>query len=289
MASTPKDPVDWAVPARLSASRLSDFAQCPRKFYYKSVVGLADPPGVEALRGTLAHRVIELLFERDRPDRTKQTALSLIEPVWEELSPRADYAHLLHLRQDILDEVERLVSGYFAIEAPQRFDPHGLEVRLRAEIAGVPLVGVLDRLDRVVDADGQERWYISDLKTGKIPSERYLPKAFFAMRVYALLVKEELDVDVHALRLVYLRGTGPDTAVKTLRLTPQILARTRRELESLAQRINAAASSADWPTQSGPLCGWCAFQVICPAFNHGQETPEAPAVVAVPGIGARTG
>lgn len=284
MGTTMKDPADWAVPARLSPSRLSDYAQCPRKFFYKSVVGLPDPPGVEALRGTLAHRVIELLFDRGRPERTLDTALALVDPVWDELSPRKDYAHLLHLKDEVLAEVRRLVTGYFRIEAPQRFDPHGLEVRLQAQLAGVPILGVLDRLDRVVAADGSEKWYISDLKTGKIPSEKYLAKTFFAMRVYALLVREELGVDVHALRLVYLRGSGPDKAVKTLELTESIHRRTRRELEGLVQGIDTSARTGTWTPKTSPLCGWCAFQALCPAFNNGQEPEEAPTPQPVPGI-----
>ena len=104
--------------------------------------------------------------------------------------------------------------------------------------------------------------------TGKIPSDRYLDDAFFAMRIYALLLYEETGEVPYMLRLIYLKGQNAQEAVRRVIVTPELLERTRRDIESIWKRIRTAAATGNWPTKTGPLCNWCDFKNICPAWGN---------------------
>jgi len=41
-----------------------------------------------------------------------------------------------------------------------------------------------------------------------------------------------------------------------------------RQLEALWAAIERAIETDDFPTRTGVLCDWCAYQDICPAFAN---------------------
>lgn len=275
------------LPSRLSPSRAQDFTQCPRKFYFKTIVKLQEPPTIHTARGTIAHTALENLFDLPRGQRTLDKAVAMVEPAWQQLlepdlSGLDDFAasrastDAAAYRQQVdagsIDPVElvasaqQMVRNYFSMEDPNAFDPEGRELRLAAEAAGAPVHGIIDRLDKVPDGAGGFRWYISDYKTaGKVPSDRWMHDKFFAMRVYAVLAKLELGIDVAGLRLIFLVGADP-AAIKYQAVTPATIQTTTRQLKALWQSINDAARRDVWPTRTGPLCNWCPFMDICPAW-----------------------
>lgn len=181
-----------------------------------------------------------------------------------------------------LDSCAEAVRGWYRMESPAKFDPSEREFYVTAQIAGVDLHGYIDRLDRIVTDGGTVRYYVTDYKTGKPPSERFADEAFFQLEVYALLVEKALGVKTHQLRLVYVREGRPD-AVLTRQVTPALLKKTTAKLTRVAKEIREAATSGVWPTRKQTLCGWCVFQNVCPAFEpdvEGLTTAE---------IAARTG
>lgn len=277
-----------ALPRRLSPSRAQDFIDCPKKFYYKTIEKLVDPPSIHTARGTITHTALERLFDHPRGERTVERALAYVRPAWDELkSPDLAAIEDDYLRQRAQDDAsrykeqldagnidedelirtaEKMVRNYFSMEDPNAFDPEARELVLSAEAAGVPLTGIIDRLDKVVGDDGETRWYISDYKTaGKIPSDRWIDGKFFGMRVYAVLAKEQLGIQVTGLRLIYLKGAKPET-IKYQPVTEESLDSSRKQLKALWDAIQRAERTDQWPTKTGPLCNWCAFMSICPAW-----------------------
>lgn len=164
----------------------------------------------------------------------------------------------------LFDTVELMLTNYFTIEDPTRFDPTGLEQWVRAEIAGFNFGGIIDRLD-VIPSAGDEVVIISDYKTGKLPSERFEEEAFFGMKIYALLYAESTGTTPSSLRLVYLKEPGT-ASVKRRAVTPQQLRATRDQIVSIARGIRKAHATNNWPTKTSKLCDWCDFQAQCPAF-----------------------
>jgi putative RecB family exonuclease len=74
------------LPAKLSPSRAKDFLQCPRLFYYKTILGLSTPSSFATVSGTLAHHAFERIFDHDKPYRTPDTAVSYVRPAWNMLT-----------------------------------------------------------------------------------------------------------------------------------------------------------------------------------------------------------
>jgi len=77
-----------------------------------------------------------------------------------------------------------LLGNYFTLENPTLFEPTYRELHLEMDLSPeLYLHGYVDRLD--VAPTGEVR--IVDYKTGKSPKPGWEDKAFFQLRVYALL------------------------------------------------------------------------------------------------------
>ena len=84
MAGTPRRTKKTAHPVTaLSPSRAKDFLQCPRLFFYKTILGLKTPPSEATLRGTLAHYAFERVFDHPVGERGVETALGYADAAWD--------------------------------------------------------------------------------------------------------------------------------------------------------------------------------------------------------------
>ncbi len=290
------------LPERLSPSRVKDFIQCPRLFYYKSVLGIPTPATEATLRGNLAHVAFELVFDRPREDRGVEHAVAYAEAAltvemepfvthpgehaaavraaaglcddltpavrsrWEERAEESSRLVAEVGRETFLDRLRAVVQGWYGLETPGRFDPAERELHVMAQMFGVTVHGYIDRLDRVVAADGSETVYVSDYKTGKMPSERFQDEAFFQLEIYALLLARAAGTRVGRLRLLY-TAAGSQSGVLSRPVDPAVLARTEARLRSAWDGMRAAAARGEWKGKKQVLCGWCHFKPVCPEFH----------------------
>lgn len=142
--------------------------------------------------------------------------------------------------------------------------------------AGVKTITSVERVESVptqcVKVDAEDSLYLCGVgmvpthNTGKIPKPRYMDDAFFAMRIYALLLFEETGQMPFALRLVYLKEPGVQS-IKTVLVDQQMIDRARKDVTNIWLKVRAAAARGEWPTKKGPLCNWCDFKSICPAWQ----------------------
>ena len=126
--------------------------------------------------------------------------------------------------------------------------------------------GIVDRLDNGPDGGTGQSLVISDYKTGKVPSERFMEENFFAMRLYALMLAEQVDIIPHSIRLIYVGGE-PGEAIKPKRVDESMLAETRAEIREIYRQITESAASGAWETKKQRLCDWCDFKAECPAWT----------------------
>jgi putative RecB family exonuclease len=103
---------------------------------------------------------------------------------------------------------------------------------------------------------------ITDYKTGKAPPERYALPAFFALKIYALLIRRRTGRTPDRLKLIYLNGP----TVYSIPVNDAALDAMDRQLRALWTAIERALEEEHFPTRVGRLCDWCSFQEICPAF-----------------------
>ena len=138
---------------------------------------------------------------------------------------------------------------------------------MEAEVDGVSLRGIIDRLD--LDDDGE--LVVTDYKTGASPSERYERKRLSGVHIYSLLCEQLLGKRPKRVQLLYLR----DPLALLTEPTDQSTRGTRRTLGAVWQAVERACDREDFrPHRSSRLCDYCAFQAWCPAF--GGDPAAAP-------------
>ena len=193
----------------LSPSRAADFKQCPLLYRFRAIDRLPEPPSTAQVRGSVVHAALEQLYGLPAAQRGPQTVDALVGPAWEQvIAAEPELADQLDAEQQthLLDEARKLLSGYYSLEDPTRFDPQSCEQRIEVELAdGTLLRGIIDRID--VAPTGELR--VVDYKTGKAPPEaRALAefKAMFQMKFYAVALLRSRGVLPTRLRLIYLVG-----------------------------------------------------------------------------------
>jgi putative RecB family exonuclease len=246
---------------RLSPSRASDFKICPQLFKFRSIDRLAEPVTVQQARGTTTHLALQRLFDLDATTRTPETLYDLFRDAWTEVRGEDEYAELF----DTVEEERQwgiesltLLANYFSIENPAEVEPMDRELDMLEDLDGIVIRGILDRIDRSPDGE----LVITDYKTGKAPPERYAVPAFFALKIYALLIRRRTGETPRELRLLYLNGP---TMYRLVVGDPQLDAMDR-QLRALWSAIERAMVRQHFPPRPGRLCNWCSFQEICPAW-----------------------
>ena len=252
---------DQPLPASLSPSRLADFQTCPRRYQHASIERRPQPATYATTKGRFVHYILERLFALDASERTLGRAREFLQPAVEVIltaDVREDVAMDDVMEAKLLRESDAMVVIYFSIENPQLVDQQGVELRLRATVDGVPLFGILDRLDR----DEQGRLVIVDYKTGALPNRHYDSQTFANAELYAALCEVALGERPTAIRLLYVaHGEVIERGVS------EIVVRARTAAATSAwERINRYYAAGDFPPTPSPnACRFCAFTAICPS------------------------
>ncbi|MCV7067070.1 RecB family exonuclease [Mycolicibacterium farcinogenes] len=247
----------------LSPSRAGDFKQCPLLYRFRAIDRLPEPRSTAQLRGSLVHAALEQLYGLPAAERVHDTALTLIEPAWEQVVAAEPELADTEYPVTLLAEARALLSGYYRLEDPTRFDPQCCEHRLEVELAdGTLLRGFVDRID--VAPSGEIR--VVDYKTGKAPPAARAQaefKAMFQMKFYAVALLRSRGVMPARLRLLYLA----DGQVLDYSPAHDELLRFERTLMAIWQAIQMAGATGDFRPNPSRLCSWCAHQSLCPAFG----------------------
>jgi ATP-dependent helicase/DNAse subunit B len=249
-----------------SAGALEDFTECPVKWLVEQVLRPDDlePDPEQLVRGSYAHRVLELTYARLRDatgsarvtpaslGRAERLLLAAVEecgPAYR-ISPRASRARaavrrlqsdlVRHLRREAeLDTPFEPVELEFEFGGPAR---DGAPSRPPLEMAGVRLRGRIDRVDR-----WGSHAIVRDYKTGRkaYPGARWREDGRLQAAVYMLAVRQLMGLDPVA--GVYVPLSGPDPKPRGIwldELEPQLgeglSSRDRRSREELEDQLEAA-------------------------------------------------
>ena len=152
----------------------------------------------------------------------------------------------------------------------------GIELTLDAQLGGVRLRGILDRLDLTPEGD----LVVVDYKTGRAPSDAYLQSKLTGVQTYALLCQEVLGRRPVQVRLLHLK----EPTVITAEPTEQGLRGQRTKTLAVWTAIERACRDEDFRPKTGPLCRFCRFRDFCPAY--GGDPSLAAAALGTPTPGA---
>jgi putative RecB family exonuclease len=254
----------------LSPSRAADFKQCPLLYRFRAIDRLPEAPSTPQLRGSLVHAALQRLYGLPATQRGPDTARSLVDPAWDQvIAEEPGLAAELdpEQRTQLLQEARALLSGYYRLEDPTRFEPQSCEQRVEVELAdGTLLRGFIDRIDMA--ATGELR--VVDYKTGKAPPATRAAanfkaefKAMFQMKFYAVALLRSRGVLAARLRLIYLADG------QVLDYTPDRdeLLRFEKTLIAIWRAIQSASVTGDFRPSPSRLCEWCPHQEHCPVFG----------------------
>ena len=259
-----------AILENLSPSRASDFKTCPQLFKFRHIDKIPSPPTAAQTRGLAIHSALEDLFDLEAPQRGKEQLLRLVVEACEKTLAEDSFADLFaddtEGRDKFMAEALETANRYFQLEDPRFIEPLDRErwVKLAITDASRPeypieVRGVVDRLD--LRGDGTAR--IVDYKTGNAPPVQYADSAFFALKIYALIVSESTEWTPSQIRLLYLGNA----VSHTLPVSAGQLRAIRRQMLALRVAIERGIAGDIFPTRVSRLCDWCYYQPICPAFS----------------------
>jgi putative RecB family exonuclease len=270
--------VSFPLPTGLSPSKVSSFKECALAFRFSAIDHLPEPASPWAVKGTLVHRALELLFwELDPGERTLDAALARLERARLEAHDDPEFQDL-HLsaaeEAEFVADAEVLVRNEFRLEDPNQVRVIGTELWLEAQIGSLTLRGIIDRLE--LDEDGG--LVVTDYKTGRAPGAAYEQSRLAGVHFYAFLCEQVFGVRPSRIQLLHLR--------EPLAISTEPSEQSIRGLRSRALAIWSAVERAcereDFRPRPSKLCELCAFKAYCPAWGGDPAlAPSRPALGAL--------
>lgn len=258
LPASKNQPTSRKHPSRLSPSGAAMFEQCPKRWRFRYIDKLPDPPGLAALVGTFAHRVLEMLLQEQPEDRTSEQAKFLAKSSWPDFAASRDYQKLGLDEQQTRDFKWRAwhaIEGLWALEDPATVKVEAVEVKVKSMLGDIPFTGIVDRVDREPDGG----LVVTDYKSGRYPPVRAHQDRLRQVLMYAAAVEAYTGKMPAQARLYYLGQGVVDTPV-----TEEKLSEVVQELTITWHEILEACSKDVFEPRPGPLCGYCAYIQHCP-------------------------
>ena len=226
--------------------------------------------------GNFVHEVLENLYALPLEERTQDTAgcskealmsrTGLISQIW--YSDGWGEKVIPYLRNQTISDFKWscvwCVRNAFSVENPQSFTPDGIEYELNGKIGDVQMRGFIDRW-----LMENNTLVISDYKTGKTPSPRYMSDKFFQLSIYSLLLSQVVQSDDFKLELLYLNN---DAVKRTHVPTPQEFDEATETIITVKKEIDTSYESGNWEAIPSRLCDWCSYKrTVCTYWNKKNE------------------
>jgi putative RecB family exonuclease len=259
------------LPTSLSPSKVSTFKDCALAFRFSAIDKLPEPPSLPAVKGTTVHRALELLFAAEPADRTPELAQECLQEALLEQRSAEEY---LGLGLDATAEAAfgadaaTMVERYFTLEDPRTITPVGLELMLEADVGGVLVRGIIDRLEE----DAQGDLVVTDYKTGRTPSVQQEQSRLGGVHFYAFLCQQVLGRIPARIQLVYLGG---EPQIITTTPSEQSVRGMQKKIGAIWSAVERACELDDFRPKQSALCNWCAFRAYCPAFGGDPDQARA--------------
>jgi len=255
----PIEPVPYGLPKYMSPSSIGTFQQCPLKYKYAKLDRLPEPSTEPQVLGSFVHEVLEELFKLEASERTETSAKMLAKSLWE--SKWSEEFFALEERDEPNNfrwKAWWCIENYFKMEDPTSFEAAGIEAKMDGEIDGVPIFGIIDRWTLE-----NEQLVISDYKTGKKPRPQYEWEKKMQIVIYSILLKALTGREVKRAELLYVKSGQ----FAKYDVTADLENAVRVEVRGTWEELKASCESGVFETRTGPLCGWCTYKPICPAWR----------------------
>lgn len=251
------------LPGSLTPSKVSTFKECALAFRLSVIDKLPEPPSLQAFKGTVVHRALELLiWEEERGQRTPAAAYAKLERALAELTQSDEGVALALDDQQLADlaaDARQLVTNYFVLEDPNEVEAIGMELRLQVDLGSLRLRGIIDRLE--LGPDGE--LVVTDYKTGRAPGQSQEQARLGGVHFYAFLCEQVLGRRPARVQLFHLREP---IAIYTTPSDQSIIG-LERQATAIWAAVKRACITEDFRPKPGPLCDWCGYHAYCPAWG----------------------
>ena len=249
----------------LSPSGLSAWAKCKASWWHTYMEDRPrERPGIEMVRGTFVHAVLERLAWFEPAERTTENAKRIASRLyheWVNFGANADFT-ALGLSPGERDAFAAWTWRSITAGVPyvRMLDVAATELAVDVELDGVPFSGFIDVVDRRVFGLGALDW-----KTGA-PPDPSLP--WTAGKITGMMVQpklygaalREMGYAVEAAGLIFIPGDGPgENMVENV--TDVALDDAVATLKKAWTEIQAADKLPE--TTTGALCAWCRHVDVC--------------------------
>lgn len=244
---------------RLSFSSISTFKQCQKRWKFRYIDKLEDPPGYPAVLGTFVHLVLEEFFKLDLFERDVENAKILARKLWEEFSKTENFLSVVENSEQAHREFRQKawvsISGIWEFEDPKKVNVIATEApfTLKFEDTDVSVTGFIDRIEAK-----NGKYEIGDFKTGKAPRKQYQQDKLLQLRIYGLAVHESTGEMPSKGKLLYLGSEIVSENYSKLKF-----AQVERVVNDTAVNIRLVKNNENFEASVGPLCAWCSYVDRC--------------------------
>lgn len=272
---------------RTSYSALETYLQCPQRYKFQEIDRIKVPKSKEAIFGTLIHGALNFMFKRDPLYPTLDEVIAHFRERWPKQNIIEKEVLDDPLRRGWTEEEERLyfeegvrmLRWFYEKNAPWKYSILDLESRFAVTLPDEHtgrthiLTGIIDRIDKL----GDHAYEIIDYKTSrKMPSQEALDNNL-QLSLYSLGIQKRwphIRAEEIVLSLYFLKH-GEKLSTRASDATTD--ATKKHILTTIEEIENRIEQKKGFEPSPGPLCDWCGFRPLCPAWKHlyrNKKTPE---------------
>jgi putative RecB family exonuclease len=247
-----------AADVRFSYSRLSTFADCPRRYEFRYVARRREAfDSVEAVLGRAVHETLAWLYT-EREGGESPGEANALEHFTNGFRAALGPSVRVIRQGDSFERHEDLGRSMIAAHHQDGFARDalrslGIEERFDLPLdGGWRFTGVIDR--RAVDRDGA--LHLVDYKTTGRPPETLGPEDDFQLRSYGMACMALHGIERVTLHYLFLRNGR--TFSSTMESSDGLATGTQ-----LVERIERTAGAQTFPPNPSALCAWCGFREDC--------------------------
>lgn len=255
-----KPPQISADTMEFSASKIELYKRCPLQFKYRYVLNVPTRPSGPINVGAAVHAVLEKITKRrmNGESTTDEQAIVLLEKHWES----ADFESKKNA-DEYWENAKLMIRNYMKwdMDASRRGSTIvDVEKKFGLDIDGLKFIGKMDRVDKEAD----DKYVVTDYKTGKTPTRQSEIAGDIQMNLYALAAESVYNkLPAKVMQLFVLGNKEVPNEVNDEKL--------KAERAVIVDKAKAILSGEFPASPEYMKCRWCDYVDICDSRYPGSE------------------
>lgn len=250
-----------------SHSRLSTFEQCKLKYKFRYIEKIIPDieKTIESHLGNVVHSTLEWLYTEVKKNRIPSIDEVIVnysenwKDNYEDEIPIVKKEMTVH---DYFNKGIQFLINYYTKHKPFNDNTIAIEKGIIFNLDSEGKYKIRGFIDRLVYNLKTEEYEVHDYKTsGRLPSEESIEKDR-QLALYSIAIKEEFKHEKRVM-LVWHYLAFNEKIVSNR--TDEQLKQLKEETLNLIKEIE---STTFFPPKKSPLCNWCEYKDICPAWGN---------------------